>query len=172
MQLITLALLASTATATAVNQAFTVRASEPNAQAINNAPITAVKSNLYLNKAQDASCDETSSAATFYINEDGALELYRRSATPQWAYVTQDKGAIGYTTGAQPAPQKALRNGWAVVDGALQFNEQPLRACPTTVDGEYAIWVGNPTVANEEGCFAFTANVVEMPNPVSCEYSQ
>ncbi|KAJ5998319.1 hypothetical protein N7451_006129 [Penicillium sp. IBT 35674x] len=137
----------------------------------------AAKSSIFAGlKSQNASCARTADDATFYLN-NGALYLYDQSATPQEVYVDRSgmgQGKIGYTTGAQPAPENAERKGWATKDGHLQFAGNDLIACPNSIDGAWSIWadagVANP--AGNSNCVGIAARVESTSNPNGCVYTQ
>ncbi|KAI9928583.1 hypothetical protein MW887_001797 [Aspergillus wentii] len=139
--------------------------------AIQNTAFNAAKGSIFAGlKSQDASCARPDEQfATFYL-QDGSLYLYDQSATPQQIYVDASgmgQGKIGYTTGAQPAPANANRDGWAISNGHLQFQGKALIACPNSIDGAYSIWasagVDNP--AGNSGCVDIAARVEETSNP-------
>ncbi|KAG0160807.1 hypothetical protein PDIDSM_8337 [Penicillium digitatum] len=126
------------------------------------------------NQGASCVCPEEQQA-TFYIY-DGALYLYDHSATPQEIYVDRSgmgQGRIGYTTGAQPAPQNSERKGWTEKDGHLQFAGNDLIACPNSIGGAWSIWasagVANP--AGNADCVGIAARVVETTNPNGCSYT-
>ncbi|KAJ5538870.1 hypothetical protein N7494_008349 [Penicillium frequentans] len=138
----------------------------------------AAKSSIFAGlKSQNASCARPKEQdATFYLN-NGALYLYDQSATPQEVYVDRSgmgQGKIGYTTGAQPAPKNAERQGWATKDGHLQFAGNDLIACPNSIDGAWSIWadagVANP--AGNSNCVGIAARVESTSNPNGCVYTQ
>ncbi|OJD32339.1 cell wall protein [Diplodia corticola] len=139
---------------------------------IQNAGVSASKNSLWLNHAQDASCDKQGTDfATFYI-QDGAAYLYSTSATPQQLYVDRSgmgRGNIGYTTGAQPTPKNSERTGFAVSEsGYLTFDgSDAFYACPST-DGSYGIWQQQFS----EDCVSFGFSAQYTDSPVGCSYSQ
>ncbi|KAL5318847.1 hypothetical protein ACEPPN_013914 [Leptodophora sp. 'Broadleaf-Isolate-01'] len=148
--------------------------------AIQYATFSAAKSSLFANlPAQNASCDaEGVNTATFTLN-NGTLNLYAASATPQTFYVDRSgmgQGKLGYTTGAQPAPRNAERTGWEIRDGYLYFNEAGLIACPNSIDGAWSVWVsaGIENPAGNSNCTAFAPKVVEIVegSQVGCLYTQ
>ncbi|KAF3388364.1 Cell wall protein phiA [Penicillium rolfsii] len=142
------------------------------------AAFNAAKSSIFAGlPSQNASCARPEEqAATFYLN-NGALYLYDQSATPQELFVDRSgmgQGKIGYTTGAQPAPRNAEREGWAVQDGHLQFGGNDLIACPNSIDNSWSIWasagVSNP--GGNSDCVGIAARVEETSNPNGCLYTE
>ncbi|KAL1646599.1 hypothetical protein SLS58_003185 [Diplodia intermedia] len=139
--------------------------------AIHNSGVSASQNSLWLDHAQDASCDKPNTDfATFYI-QDGAAYLYAASATPQQLYIDRSgmgRGKIGYTTGAEPTPKNAERTGFAVnKNGHLTFDgSDGFYACPS---GEsYGIW----QQAFSADCIAFAFSAQYTSSPVGCSYSQ
>ncbi|OJJ96037.1 hypothetical protein ASPACDRAFT_81717 [Aspergillus aculeatus ATCC 16872] len=147
--------------------------------AVQYQPFTAAKSSLFAGlPGQNASCARPKEqTATFYI-QDGALYLYDQSATPQEFYVDRSgmgQGKIGYTTGAQPAPKNAERQGWSIdKNNHLQFGGSDLIACPKSIDGAWSIWasagVSNP--AGNSDCVGIAARVETTTNPNGCLYTE
>ncbi|KAF9888841.1 hypothetical protein FE257_008210 [Aspergillus nanangensis] len=147
--------------------------------AVQYAPFNAALSSIFAGlSSQNASCarpDEQT--ATFYI-KDGSLYLYDKSATPQQLYVDRSgmgQGKIGYTTGAQPPPRNAEREGWAIdANNHLQFGGSDLIACPNSIDRAWSIWA-NAGVENpgfNEGCVGIAARVEKTNDPNGCVYTQ
>ncbi|KAE8155115.1 hypothetical protein BDV25DRAFT_146593 [Aspergillus avenaceus] len=184
MQLKNLALAASVAAtaaaapaADAAPQYFGVIAIH-STSAVHNAGFKAAQNGLFAggNREQGASCARPEEQfATFYI-QDGELNLYDKSATPQTIFVDASgmgQGIIGYTTGAQPTPKNASRKGWAVKDSHLQFNGKDLIACPG-LEGSFGIYadagVSNP--AGNSNCISIAARVEGTTNPNGCLYTQ
>ncbi|KIY74086.1 hypothetical protein CYLTODRAFT_448290 [Cylindrobasidium torrendii FP15055 ss-10] len=142
-----------------------------NGSAVQNSDVSASVGSLWLNHAQDASCDkENTNVAAFYI-KDGAAFLYAASATPQQLYIDRSgmgRGKIGYVTGAEPTPKNAETTGFAVSDdGKLTFDgEDSFFACPS--GDSYAIWKQQFS----EDCGAVTIDAKYTDSPVGCSYTQ
>jgi hypothetical protein len=127
---------------------------------------------------QGASCDrgEKLEYATFRLDDEGALHLYKNDNPPQQLYVDRSgmgQGKIGFTTGVQPTPRNAERTGWAVdADGHLNFDGSGFLACPGYADGAWEIWLAG--VSDHPGynynCTGVQAAVIEISTPVGCLY--
>ncbi|KAH7346370.1 hypothetical protein BKA65DRAFT_502266 [Rhexocercosporidium sp. MPI-PUGE-AT-0058] len=147
--------------------------------AIQYATFGAAQSSLFANlPAQNASCDAPGvNTATFTLN-NGTLNLYAASATPQTFYVDRSwmgQGKLGYTTGAQPMPRNGERTGWQIKDGYLYFYDSGLIACPNSIDGAWSVWV-NVNIENPAGnsnCTPFAPKVLEVAEgaQVGCLYT-
>ncbi|KAL3419059.1 cell wall protein [Phlyctema vagabunda] len=144
---------------------------------VQNAGFSAANSSIFAALPnQGASCDvQGQNFATFYL-EGTALYLYAASATPQQLYVDRSgmgQGKLGYTTGAQPTPRNAERDGFALVDGSLVFDNAGLIACPNSIDGAWSIWVsaGNDNPAGNSDCVGIGARAIETEEPVGCYYT-
>lgn len=124
---------------------------------------------------QDAECDSETNTATFYLGDDGSLNLYSTDAPFQAAYVDASgmgQGKFGYVTGAQPPPTNAQQGNFTIDDSSnLQFNGNSFIACPYS-EG-YSIWanagVDNP--AGNENCTSIAVLATKLDNPISCQYS-
>ncbi|PYH42971.1 cell wall protein PhiA [Aspergillus saccharolyticus JOP 1030-1] len=185
MQLKTIVLAASAAATAAALPATDSSSSETfgvisihSGSAVQYQPFTAAKSSLFAGlPSQNASCARPAEqSATFYI-QDGALYLYDESATPQEFYVDRSgmgQGKIGYTTGAQPAPQNAERQGWAIdSNNHLQFAGNDLTACPNSIDGAWSIWAAGVTnPAGNSDCVGIAARVEKTSDPNGCKYTE
>ncbi|CAG9986868.1 unnamed protein product [Clonostachys byssicola] len=152
-----------------------------SASDIHFARISAAKSSLFAKlPEQDASClagVDGNQPAAFQINsEDKTLWLYASGNPRQQIYVDRSgmgQGKIGYTTGAEPAPRNAEREGWVInADGNLQFNGTDLTACPNSIDGAWSIWLsGASNPGGNEGCLGFSARAGKVEKPNDCQYT-
>ncbi|CAA9962066.1 hypothetical protein PTMSG1_05443 [Pyrenophora teres f. maculata] len=144
----------------------------------------ASNSRLYINAPQqnETSCDSEHNYATFQLGKDGALNLF--TAAPfQAVYVDRSGmagGAIGFTTGASPAPKYAQFDGWSInADSHLVYTtddnfktELNFQACPCAFGGGYAVWLGgsfNP--GGQTDCIPFSGLAVKKEETVRCQYS-
>ncbi|KAM0323745.1 hypothetical protein ACHAQA_008682 [Verticillium albo-atrum] len=154
-----------------------------SASPVHFAEVSAAKSSLFLklpsqNATCDDSCGKSSGSATFYLNDDGGLYLYRASATPQQVFVDRSgmgQGVVGYTTGAQPPPRNGERTGWVLDEaGDLTLDGSSFIACPNSIDGAWSLWVsaGVDQPGGNEGCLGISARAVEVKNPDSCLYTE
>lgn len=144
--------------------------------------ISAAKSSLFVNLPdQNASClagvDGNQPAAFQLSSEDKTLWLYASGNPRQQLYVDRSgmgQGKIGFTTGAQPAPRNAEREGWAINEaGNLQFDGTDLTACPNSIDGAWSIWLaGTNNPGGNEGCLGFSARVNKVEKPNDCWYKE
>lgn len=126
--------------------------------------------------AQGATCDSASETATFYIGEDGALNLYSTDAPFQKAFVDASgmgQGVFGYTTGAQPAPTNGQQYNFTV-DSSDHLNfltSENFIACP--YNDAFTIWanagVDNP--AGNQNCTSISALATKIDAPISCTYT-
>ncbi|KAJ5454866.1 uncharacterized protein N7458_005822 [Penicillium daleae] len=141
------------------------------------ASFNAAKSSIFAGPAsQHASCARPEEQlATFYHNDE-ALYLYDQSATPQELYVDRSEmdWIYQYTTGAQPAPKNADRDGWKIKDGHLQFAGNVLIACPNSIDNSWSIWVsaGVSNLGGNTDCVGIAVRVVETSNSSGCLYTE
>ncbi|OTA58958.1 cell wall protein PhiA [Hypoxylon sp. EC38] len=150
-----------------------------SASEVHFASFEAAKSSIFLNlPSQNASCDAgPADYATFYL-QDGSLYLYAASATPQQLYVDPSgmgQGKLGYTTGAQPPPQKSLRTKFELDEyNDLTFNGAGFLACPNSIDGAWSVWVsaGVDQPAGNEGCLGISVRAVEVLEPNGCLYTE
>ncbi|KAF4422193.1 cell wall [Fusarium acutatum] len=133
-------------------------------------------------KKQEASCDDGKhhNKVTFQLYND-ELWLYSVGNPGQQAYVDfsgMGQGKFGYTTGAQPMPRNAQRNGWKIdKDGILTNGGSGFVACPNGDDLEktsWSVWVYN-SIDNPGGnknCLPFSVKAAKVEKPVGCLYSQ
>lgn len=146
---------------------------------IQNQGITASQGHLSVGGQQDADCDKASNFATFYINPDGEAFMYAASVTPQQLWVDRSgmgQGVTGYTTGAQPTPKNAERQGFSVdADGLLTFDGVSAKACPPGSqfpDAGYSIWFSTSEKPGfNEGCLGIDLRAIKADEPVSCLYT-
>ncbi|KAI0205304.1 hypothetical protein F4808DRAFT_280185 [Astrocystis sublimbata] len=173
-----------TSTIVRPGEAFNILALR-SASPIHFAQTSAALNSIFLNlPAQNATCDDGTKPieqnyATFFIADDGSLELWRHSATPQWLYVDRSgmgQGKLGYTTGAQPAPRNGERTKWEIDQyGDLTFNGAGFIACPDSIDGAWSVWVDAGVVnpGGNKDCLGFSARTVKSAETAnSCDYSQ
>jgi hypothetical protein len=142
---------------------------------------SAAKSNLYVHLPnQDASClsgADGNEPAVFQLNTaDKTLWLYATGNPRQQIYVDRSgmgQGKIGYTTGAQPTPRNAEREGWEVdANGILKFDGADMVACPGYEDGAWGIWLGpSATPGGSKDCLGFSARTAEVEKPNDCWYT-
>ncbi|RMZ70586.1 cell wall [Pyrenophora seminiperda CCB06] len=146
---------------------------------IQHGNLQAANNGLYLNAPnQNATCG--AEHASFQLN-NGTLNLYTK-APSQSIYVDRSgmgQGVIGYTTGAQPAPKNAQREGWAInKDSYLVWRddngtELNFQACAPALGGGYAVWLsGVPNPAGYKDCIPFTALALKEDDAVLCQYTQ
>lgn len=127
--------------------------------------------------------------ATFVLNkaEGGTLSLYTDGKPWQELYVDRSglgQGMMQYTTGAQPAPRTAEREGWAIDEkGLLSFGgSNKFLACPGSSPNFFRVLpdVGKPNPAGYTGCTEITAltqiynpdpKAVKPNYPVQCSYT-
>ncbi|KAI1212124.1 cell wall protein PhiA [Annulohypoxylon truncatum] len=145
---------------------------------IHYASFEAAKSSIFLKlPSQNASCDAgPAEAATFFL-QDGGLYLYAESATPQQLFADRSgmgQGKLGYTTGAEPAPQNAERTGFQLdANNDLTLGGASFIACPNSIDGAWSVWVsaGVEQPAGNSGCVGISARAVNAANPNGCLYT-
>lgn len=183
---LSLALIAGTAmaaTTIAPGDRFVLTALR-SASPIHFASVAAAKSSIFLNlPTQGATCDDgskptTPDFATFTLTDDGSLNLYAASATPQQLFADRSgngQGKLGFTTGAEPAPKNGERTKFAIDENSdLTFNGAGFIACPNSIDGAWSVWVSTD-VANPAGnkdCIGFTARASKIDAaPNSCTYT-
>lgn len=141
--------------------------------------IQAANNGLYVNTPQqNASCGVEHNYASFQLS-NGTLNLY--TAPPyQTMYVDRSgmgQGLIQYTTGVQPAPKYAERNGWVInKDSQLVWRDATghdanFQACAPATGGGYSVWLsGMPNPAGYSDCIPFSALAIkEDSNP--CLYT-
>ncbi|KAJ0158533.1 Cell wall protein phiA [Colletotrichum tanaceti] len=143
----------------------------------------AARGNIFLNLPnQNATCDNGQTivqekAATFALNPDGGLYLYRRSPSPQQIYADlsgMGQGKLGYTIGAQPPPRNAEETGWAVgQDGQLTLRGFGFIACPGAIENSWSVWMdtGRPNPGGNAGCVGVPISLSEVKEPSSCDYT-
>lgn len=126
--------------------------------------------------AQGATCDNATNTATFYLGDDGALNLYGEDAPFQKAFVDASgmgQGVFGYTTGAQPAPKNGQQYNFTV-DGDNHLNflgSANFIACP--YNDAFTIWadagVSNP--AGNQNCTSIAVLATKIDDAISCAYT-
>ena len=85
------------------------------------------------------------------------------------------QGKLGFTTGAQPTPRNAERDGFELdAFDDLTFNGAGFLACPNSIDGAYSVWVsaGVNNPAGNSDCVGISARAMEVDEPNSCRYTE
>ncbi|KAK2763778.1 hypothetical protein FQN54_009395 [Arachnomyces sp. PD_36] len=143
---------------------------------VHNGGISASEGRLWINHKQNADCEKPYDFATFTV-KDAALYLYNADATPletQQFYVDRSgmgQGITGFTTGDDPFPSKAERDGFEVNNNHLEFDRNDFQACPVG-DGSYTLWLsGVDKPAGIEGCIQVVLRTIPTDEPVSCVYT-
>ncbi|KAK7953175.1 cell wall protein PhiA [Apiospora saccharicola] len=196
MQSFTLALTAATVATAMAAPAPQVPAGNPNpdlvtfgvisiasGSKVQNAGWGAMHKGLFTGaKPQEgASCyGPAQDFATFVLNKpEGTLSLLTDGKPWQQLFVDRSgmgQGMMQYTTGAEPAPRNAERDGWAINDEQhLTFGgSDGFLACPAGEADLYRVlpYVGIDSPAGYTNCTSIAARVVVATNPVQCLYSQ
>ncbi|ROT36376.1 hypothetical protein SODALDRAFT_325724 [Sodiomyces alkalinus F11] len=150
-----------------------------SASPIHFAQGSAARNSLFLNlPEQNATCtDGPAPSGAIFTLIDGNLYLYAEPEPYQQIFVDRSgmgQGIVGYTTGDQPLPRNAEREGWELdANNNLSFKGTGLLACPNSIDGAWRIWlsVGIGKPAGQEGCLGFSPRAIELTEPQSCEYT-
>jgi hypothetical protein len=154
-----------------------------SASPIHFGQFNAAQESIWLNyQGQNASCmaGTTDGPAYFQLNSaDKTLWLYASGNPRQELYADRSgmgQGKLGYTTGAQPAPKNAEREGWEVDEtGNISFNGAGLIACRSGAEDPFSVWVstGVEKPAGHTECYGMSARTVEVEfdNLQDCYYS-
>ncbi|KAF2869060.1 cell wall protein PhiA [Massariosphaeria phaeospora] len=143
---------------------------------VQNAGFQAARSSLFVNLAsQNASCEDESNYATFYI-EDEELHLYTVSGLTQTVFVDRSgmgMGKVGYVNCTTQLGRNSETKGWAVgYGGNLEFQGIGFQACPGSIDGGWSLWLqGVEKPGFNEGCLGVSTNVLTTDEPIGCDYT-
>ncbi|EUC28035.1 hypothetical protein COCVIDRAFT_18796 [Bipolaris victoriae FI3] len=133
-------------------------------------------------KDQGASCGPDPRDYATFVFGNGTLSLYTANP-PQQFYTAADgmgQGNMRYTTGAEPLPRNALRDGFFVDNhGTLKLQFTPtapiygLQACPIyNAPGQYKVWMDAFEHPAGQNCTKFEARVDNDWTPEKCHYSE
>ncbi|EDU47310.1 Herpes-BLLF1 domain containing protein [Pyrenophora tritici-repentis] len=142
--------------------------------------VQAADSSLYINaKDLNFRCGTTGPNAQFGLS-NGTLSLWT-NIPPQVMYVDRSgmgQGVLKYTTGVEPLPKNAERQGWVLDEqNQLTFvspagDKYGLQACSGAANGGYKIWLsGTPNPAGNTDCIPFSAQALKVENPQTCMYT-
>ncbi|CAA9965140.1 hypothetical protein P3342_011039 [Pyrenophora teres f. teres] len=138
--------------------------------------IQAADSSLYINaKELNFACGNTAPNYAQFELSNGTLSLHTDNP-PQVLYVDRSgmgQGVLKYTTGAEPLPRNAEREGWTLNEqNQLTFGTNGLQACSGAVNGGYKVWLsGTKNPAGNTDCTPFSAQALKVEEPLTCMYS-